>query len=1065
MGKKWNARGGVFSYFPGKKSRRSLLLVAFAFILMNIVFALPGYRAARADGPPLTIKPFSAVYSNKKPVTVQGTSFFANESVQIYWNYLGPGTGTLETTVMTNSKGAFSTSFYLPLATTGSYSIAAIGQMSGIVATGTFQLLPGLFVGPNPYTSGAKLHINGYAFGAGETVNLYWNYRGPGTGTLLTTVTGNASGSIIAYTLVPSGATAGTYTVAGVGQTSNAVATYAYVIPQFSPSLSISPVTSVYSVWNRITIQGKSFAAAETVNIYWNYSGPGTGTLEASPTTDAAGAFSVKINIPLAPTGTYTIAAIGQTSGFSLTGTFTLLPHIYGGPLDAGAGTPIHFNGYAFGAGETVNLYWNYTGPGTGTFLTTTTGNSTGSFLVYTTIPVGTHTGFITVAGVGQTTNAVATTPIFVYPPTVALAPLSGSDGTTLSISAYGFTAYEYASIYWNNATTPIATVRTNIYGYVPVTTFSVPPGLAPGAYPVTIVDATSNLTITNSFTIDSASSSASVTSGPVGQSVQVSGQGYAPGENVALIWNYAGPGTGTNVASVNAGLSGAFDATFTVPAASTGSYTIAAVGAASAIVTQNTFAITNGLAATAASASPGNTTTISGTGFQPGESVQLYWDSSTGTLLATTSADANGNIRQFVALPATATYGPHQLVGVGQASQSSFTTPITIDTAWADFGFDNAHDHQNAVENTLSAANVSDLKLKWTAATNINVSNSGCGAPGNVTSPLYANGTVYYATDDGYLNAYDAGSGALKWQFSSNTTFPVCSSPLFDPATNMVFFGTAGYDGSGVPSPFYALNASTGALEWSLILPWCEYGFPTLENNTLYVGMSREGYGEALYSIDERTGYVNWAHSTPGSVWGEVVTDPTINTVFTSVGNPTPGVEAINATTGALVWQYNAPTFGGDDDIGAPLTLANGLIYANSKNGFIYALNESTGAVVWSTQISALSNQDMSGPAVSINGTLYVGSNDGYLYALNASTGAVLWKFATTGPVYSSPAIANGVVYFASVDHNVYALDASSGSLLWTYSFGNQSYSSPIVVDGWVYCGASDGKLYAFSL
>ena len=50
-----------------------------------------------------------------------------------------------------------------------------------------------------------------------------------------------------------------------------------------------------------------------------------------------------------------------------------------------------------------------------------------------------------------------------------------------------------------------------------------------------------------------------------------------------------------------------------------------------------------------------------------------------------------------------------------------------------------------------------------------------------------------------------------------------------------MVFFGTSGYNGSGVPSPFYALNGSTGALEWSLILPWDEYAFPTLANNTLY--------------------------------------------------------------------------------------------------------------------------------------------------------------------------------------------------------------------------------------
>jgi outer membrane protein assembly factor BamB len=55
-------------------------------------------------------------------------------------------------------------------------------------------------------------------------------------------------------------------------------------------------------------------------------------------------------------------------------------------------------------------------------------------------------------------------------------------------------------------------------------------------------------------------------------------------------------------------------------------------------------------------------------------------------------------------------------------------------------------------------------------------------------------------------------------------------------------------------------------------------------------------------------------------------------------------------------------------------------------------------------------------------NGVVYVGSYDSNLYALNASTGAILWSFATGGNVISSPAVANGVVYVGSGDHKVYA-------------------------------------------
>ena len=60
-----------------------------------------------------------------------------------------------------------------------------------------------------------------------------------------------------------------------------------------------------------------------------------------------------------------------------------------------------------------------------------------------------------------------------------------------------------------------------------------------------------------------------------------------------------------------------------------------------------------------------------------------------------------------------------------------------------------------------------------------------------------------------------------------------------------------------------------------------------------------------------------------------------------------------------------------------------------------------------------------------------------GGLYALNASTGALLWSYNTEGQARSSPAVANGVVYVGSLDNNVYALNASTGALLWKYTTG----------------------------
>ncbi|HKF38142.1 MAG TPA: hypothetical protein VKB35_14705, partial [Ktedonobacteraceae bacterium] len=85
-----------------------------------------------------------------------------------------------------------------------------------------------------------------------------------------------------------------------------------------------------------ITVQGLMYAPNEVVKVYWNYTGPGTGNLEAKATANAKGNFSVDFLRVLAAHGTYTIAGVGQTSGFVATATFTQLPQVYLRPQAGG---------------------------------------------------------------------------------------------------------------------------------------------------------------------------------------------------------------------------------------------------------------------------------------------------------------------------------------------------------------------------------------------------------------------------------------------------------------------------------------------------------------------------------------------------------------------------------------------------------------------------------------------------------------------------------------------------------------------------------------------------------
>jgi outer membrane protein assembly factor BamB len=61
------------------------------------------------------------------------------------------------------------------------------------------------------------------------------------------------------------------------------------------------------------------------------------------------------------------------------------------------------------------------------------------------------------------------------------------------------------------------------------------------------------------------------------------------------------------------------------------------------------------------------------------------------------------------------------------------------------------------------------------------------------------------------------------------------------------------------------------------------------------------------------------------------------------------------------------------------------------------------------------------SSPAVG-SGVVYIASEAGTMYALDEGTGASLWSLPTGNVIDSSPAVSNGVVYVGSGDDNMYA-------------------------------------------
>jgi outer membrane protein assembly factor BamB len=112
----------------------------------------------------------------------------------------------------------------------------------------------------------------------------------------------------------------------------------------------------------------------------------------------------------------------------------------------------------------------------------------------------------------------------------------------------------------------------------------------------------------------------------------------------------------------------------------------------------------------------------------------------------------------------------------------------------------------------------------------------------------------------------------------------------------------------------------------------------------------------------------------------------------------------------------------------GSPFPTARGdTIFAATTHGTVYAVQPGSditrepGKAVWSCRVG--------GPVRSrlavYNGMVYAGSDDGYLYAIDISTGAVSWKYQADDAIRSTILAKDGLVYFGSLDHQVYALRA----------------------------------------
>jgi polyvinyl alcohol dehydrogenase (cytochrome) len=82
-------------------------------------------------------------------------------------------------------------------------------------------------------------------------------------------------------------------------------------------------------------------------------------------------------------------------------------------------------------------------------------------------------------------------------------------------------------------------------------------------------------------------------------------------------------------------------------------------------------------------------------------------------------------------------------------------------------------------------------------------------------------------------------------------------------------------------------------------------------------------------------------------------------------------------------------------------------------------ALDIATGKILWQTADPTANTIDRGSVSVA-NGVMYAGSNSGQMYALDTRTGTILWNFQSGGTVIDGPSIVDGTLYWGSGYRNI---------------------------------------------
>lgn len=270
----------------------------------------------------------------------------------------------------------------------------------------------------------------------------------------------------------------------------------------------------------------------------------------------------------------------------------------------------------------------------------------------------------------------------------------------------------------------------------------------------------------------------------------------------------------------------------------------------------------------------------------------------------------------------------------------------------------------------------------------------------------------LYVTTSNG-IERISLTSGKVAWHSGSGTT----DSLLIDHGIVVVASGDT-FGGPNNSSNYYieAVNAATGKQIWRKPYPGIIY--PLQGANGIAYVSSCGAADTATCSIEAlkvSNGNRLWSYtSNLGTIW-----DLYQNGVVYGINYSR--FFALNATTGAILWQKTLQKYPYQDANMTPVVSGKGLYFATCnetkqtptyQSCYFFAFNATNGEELWHISLGSNMNNNILALPTVMDGVVYTASFGGVIHAFNAATGATLWTYATGGQIVNPLLSSQGLLY-----------------------------------------------------